>query len=618
MGVILVFGLAVAAYYYPKAKPAIAAARDGQAKIKQLTAHVSQQDFAKANTDITAVQADIATIGNQLAKMQGLRRWPYIGRQYQAAVNLTNVGHDSTTALTALIDFAAHLFEPFSGRGQVSLATLSIDEKGQLLANIASREDSLKTAQTAIHRAAEDLDLIPEKGLIGPLRKVITPLKQQFPLIAQALDQAIPATHLLPPVLGYPTPKTYLFLLENNTELRPGGGFIGTYGLMKVQSGEIVSLKTDNSYNLDEAAKKLPVITPPEPLQKYLKANAWYFRDANWSPDFPTSAEQALLFYQREGGSKKVDGVLAITPTVISSLLRLVGPITVEKTQFTADNFTDKLQSYVDLGYKYAGQTDSQRKDIIGVLTTDLMNKVLRLPLNQWKDLFLILSQELNEKQVLLYMKDSATQNILVAQNWAGALSQEDATDYLMVVDANLASLKTDPVMHRTYTYTLNLDQATPTATLNIHYENTGKLSWKTTRYNTYVRVYVPAGSTLVSSSGAQKREKSKAAGTVTTTSELGKTVFGAFKSIEPSTSSDLQLTYTLPSSAIAALQSGRYTLTWQKEAGMLPPDIELKINRSASRANSVEGLDNQARISHTAVSFSGRLNRDRTITISY
>ena len=38
-------------------------------------------------------------------------------------------------------------------------------------------------------------------------------LKQEFPLIVQALDQAIPATHILPPILGYPKDKTYLFLL---------------------------------------------------------------------------------------------------------------------------------------------------------------------------------------------------------------------------------------------------------------------------------------------------------------------------------------------------------------------------------------------------------------------
>lgn len=618
VGGIIVIAAALAAYYYPKARPAIAAGRGAERQLKRIAVHISEQKFSAAQTDIQSLQRDLDTVERQLKLMRGLRAWPYVGRQYSAAANLVKVGQDAAAAVSALTDFAAHLFEPFAGRGKVSLAALTPDEKGRLLANISSREESLKVAQTSIHRAADDLANIPATGLIGPLRKVIVPLKQEFPLVTQALDQAIPATHLLPPVLGYPTPKNYLFLLENNTELRPGGGFIGTYGLMKVKSGEIISLRTDNSYNLDEAAKQLPVIAPPEPLQRYLKARAWYFRDANWSPDFPTSAVQALLFYQREGGRQPIDGVLAVTPTTISALLGLVGPISIDKIQFTAENFTDKLQTYVDQGYKYAGQTDNQRKDIIGRLTTELMDKILRLPLNEWKDMFLVLSRQLSEKQVLLYMKDPAVQSILVDQNWAGAIDQRSDADYILVADANLASLKTDPVMRRTYSYSVKLDGDRPEARLKIHYENTGKLSWKTTRYNTYVRVYVPAGSELVNSQGAQKREKSNASGEVTTSTELGKTVFGAFKSIEPGTSSDLILTYKLPATVSQQLAQERYLLVWQKEAGMMPPQVELTVDRPGRSPAGADGLDNQERLSHTGVSFSGRLDHDRTITISY
>ena len=46
---------------------------------------------------------------------------------------------------------------------------------------------------------------------------------------------------------------------------------------MKVASGEVVSLKTDNVYNLDNAADKLPAVTPPAPLAKYLKVQRWGF-----------------------------------------------------------------------------------------------------------------------------------------------------------------------------------------------------------------------------------------------------------------------------------------------------------------------------------------------------
>lgn len=621
LGALLTLVLVLTAYYYPKLKPAVDAARQAQRTAKQLSKTISQQDFATARNEVTSIQGSVEIIGRQLGKAGGLRRWPYIGRQYQAAVDLVDVGRNSVQAVGPLIDFMANLFAPFAGQGKISLATITPAQKGLLLANIATREDSLKAAQQSIHVAAAALDRVPSDGLIGPLQRVVEPIKTQFPIITQALDQAIPATHLLPPILGYPNPKTYLFLLQNNTELRPGGGFIGTYGLMNISSGEIISLKTDNSYNLDEAAKKLPVVQPPDALKKYLKQNAWYFRDSNWSPDFPTSAEQALLFYQREGGTKNVDGVLAITPTTISELLRLVGSIKVAGDEFTAGNFTTKLQAYVDKGFKLAGQTENQRKDIIGLLTKELVDRLMRLPIADWKDVFLVLSQQLNTKQFLMYMKDSATQGLLVEQNWAGAMNREPEIDSLLVADANLASLKTDAVMHRSYTYTVKLDGDRPTAELVIHYQHTGKFDWRTSylisRYNTFVRIYVPSGSELISSSGAQRRQQSDAPGEVNTTTELGKTVFSAFKSIEPGTESELKLTYRLPVAIGTRASDGTYRLVWQKEAGMVKPTMTFKVE-SSKKAQSAEGLDKLAQLGHSAVSFSGDLDSDRDIIIHY
>lgn len=624
VGSVLVIFLVFAAYYYPKLKPAIAAAQRAQTVAKKIPLDISAQKFSRGQEHIKELQTELTAVDTAMAKAKGLRVWPYIGRQYRAVDDLLAVGQKATTAGSALVDFAAHLFAPFNDRGKVSLASISPAEKGQLLAGISEREDSLKAAQVAIHEAGQALDRIPAAGLIGPLQRVITPLKQQFPIISQAIDQAVPATHLLPPVLGYPNPRSYLFLLQNNNELRPGGGFIGTYGLLKVSSGEIVSLKTDNSYNLDEAAKNLPVVTPPLPMQKYLKAKAWYFRDSNWSPDFPTSAKQAIQFYEREGGQKNVDGVVAITPTTIVELLRLVGPITVYKIEFTPENFTARLQDYVGQGFKQYGLTESQRKDIIGVMTAELVNRLLSLPLSDWSKLFLVLSQQLSQKQFLLYMQDPALQGILVDQNWGGSIQGETNQDYLMVVDANLASLKTDSVMRRTYTYTVELSDDQAVATLKVHYNHTGKFDWRTStlisRYNTYIRVYTPAGSLLIESgsSGAQIRERSNAAGKIETSTELGRTVFSAFKSIEPQTQSDLILKYTLPAGVAQQLKQKKYSLTWQKEPGMIAPDIDLTIHTPDARPDVTDGLDNQARLRQDAVLFTGSLSSDRFISLTY
>ncbi|MBI2984527.1 MAG: DUF4012 domain-containing protein [Candidatus Kerfeldbacteria bacterium] len=607
-----------AGYYYPKAKHALSAARQAQQLAKQLPGDLSAQRFAQAKKRVKDLQAAIDQSQQAVSQMAGLRHWPYIGRQFRTVETLLVLGDDSVEAVKALVDFADQLLSPFANRGSVTIASISRKEKGQLLADIAAHESSLRRAEQAMDRAASRLNFIPARGLIRPLANIVRPLKEQFPLLQHGLQQAVPASRILPTVLGYPEEKKYLFLLQNNTELRPGGGFIGTYGVMNVASGEIVNLTTDNSYNL-ETGRTLPIVPPPEPVARYLKTRNWYFRDANWSPDFPTSAQQALLLYQRAGGRRDIDGVVAITPTAITALLQLVGPITIDRLEFTAENFTDRLQQYVDVDFRQAGVSEDDRKDIIGPLTTTLVDRILSLPLADWSKLFLVLSQQLNEKQLLLSMHDPVVQSVLVDQNWAGAIASPEGGDSLLIADANLASLKTDPAIERSYEYRVRVADGRAEGWLQIRYRHTRPFDWKTTRYNTYVRIYVPDGSRLLDAQGAQLREKSNAPGPVTTSTELGKTVFAAFKSIEPKTENALTVHYQLPDHIAQFLESSHeYRLVWQKQPGLESAGLTLTVTTPGRVPIQASNLDNQARLSKDSVAFQGPLREDRAALITY
>jgi hypothetical protein len=60
--------------------------------------------------------------------------------------------------------------------------------------------------------------------------------------------------------------KTFLILFQNNMELRPGGGFIGTFGILKIKNGEIKELQTHDLSNFDG---RIPsTIKPPYPMGK--------------------------------------------------------------------------------------------------------------------------------------------------------------------------------------------------------------------------------------------------------------------------------------------------------------------------------------------------------------
>ena len=174
----------------------------------------------------------------------------------------------------------------------------------------------------------------------------------------------------------------------------------------------------------------------------------------------------------------------------------------------------------------------------------------------------------------MAYSQDPALLKVLDARGWT-ARAKPTNGDFLWVVDANLAALKTDGVMDKKIAYTLDAhDPENPIATVTLTYKDLAqKIDWRYTRYRSYTRVYVPEGATLIKTEGAMKDDRYKTGGVavngpVDVTKELGKTVFGAFWSIEPGQTGTLSFTYKLPTSIFELLDSGSYRLDWPKQAG--------------------------------------------------
>ncbi len=377
------------------------------------------------------------------------------------------------------------------------------------------------------------------------------------------------AVSLAPSFLGYDRIKTYLVLFLNNTEIRPGGGFIGSYALIRADKGKIELLETSGSENLDWAAPPDFKIKPPYPIAVYMKQDFWYFRDSNWSPDFPTSARFAQWFYRFEGGREgsKIDGVIGITPTVVEKIMEMTGPIYVGGKKFEAENFTEELEYHVEFGYKEAGEPVEERKRIIGDLTKEFFNKFVSLPPWKWVEAWSNAQALLKEKQIMIFSNDTDLQDILARNNWAGLVKNTDS-DFLMVTDSNLASLKTDPSVQRHIIYQVRPFGDDFLARVTIDYDHQGNFDWRTTRYRTYAKIYAPEGSRLVKADGFIDATKKSAA--PDNGLELNKVFWGGFLSVEPQTKKTLTLEYVLPPRVGKQIKNGLYTLFVQKQLGTI------------------------------------------------
>ncbi len=388
------------------------------------------------------------------------------------------------------------------------------------------------------------------------------------------------AVSLMPNFLGYDKPRTYLVLFLNNAEIRPGGGFIGSYAVVKLDKGKLPSFKSSGSENLDWAAPKDFKVDPPEALKKYLYLKNWYFRDANWSPDFRESSRAALWFYRFEGGAdgSKIDGVIGLTPRIVEELVKITGPVTVDGKIFSTENIIDELQYQVEVGFLKEGKPRAERKELVEKLGRELLVKITDLSPWKWSNIYSMAQEMFKEKQLMIWSSDEAMEAALIKQGWAGEMKQVNG-DYLMIVDANMAALKTDPEVDRSIHYEINPDGARLKARVTILYNHHGGFDWKTTRYRSYTRVYVPLGSELISSNGFIENDKIRSKGKIELVpakmgEELNKTVFGGFIAVEPGEQGTLTLEYYLPEKITQQATAGLYTLFVQKQLGSMSPKL--------------------------------------------
>lgn len=561
-------------------------------------------DFKGASVALSDAVISFEVAQESAGRLGLLGKLPFFRNELVAVRELLNGGRSTALALREAVDVGADILSVFSlgidpAGGLPSfegdsrkISELSAEERRLLLQKMTEAPSRLGLARSALDEALASFERIPRTSFTAPILEAIGPHIAQLKDLRKALGTDLSLISQVPFMIGYPEPQRYLFLLLNNTELRPGGGFIGTYGIVDLEDGAISSFATDDIYALDGPAEAFLDEEPPEPLRRYLRADRWFMRDANWSPDYAVSSMNVERFYHLENGpADDIDGIIGITPTVIERLLDVTGPITVGDTTFTPENVTDEIEFQVEKGFVQEGIPLAQRKEVVGELGEVLVGRLLSLPLSRLQTLFGIAETAIMEKHLMVYFRDPALQAVADAREWSGRLPIPEG-DELLVVDANLASLKTDPVIERSIVYALEPDGDTFRARAEITYRHRGTFNWKTTRYRTYTRFYAPIGSEFLGGEGAMVDDKlndpSRRPGTFDVGEELGRSVFGGFISVEPGETRTLAVEYRLPERIAERVRQGNYALDVRKQLGTLGHALTLDLDFGKNVASAV------------------------------
>lgn len=603
-----------------EAKRLYQSAQGAKAEFDLASQAANDQHYDQATTHLQKASAYLEQAQAVSRGLVFIKWLPVVHTQFRVIDTLISVGLNVSSAGQAVLPIADRVHQTL-GDDSVTVDSISEAERRALLEAISQSPEQIARAQRELEMAVAALEQLPTKGVLGRLRSIVALLQTQLPNLRTAVTKGFPFLKVAPTVLGYPDEQTYLFLLQNNTELRPTGGFIGTYGILRLKDGNIAEFKTDNIYNLDNPVKDELHIAPPEPLHQYLGSTQWFMRDSNWNPDFTIAAAKAEEFYHAEHGPvENLDGVIAVTPVLIHDLLAVTGPIMIDGEAYTTENLTEKLQYEVEVGFKQSGITDSGRKAVIGKLANAIMQRVMQLPKAQWPQLIEILLRDLEEKHIMIYSKNEAVQTLVKDIGWDGSI-RLTPDDYLMVVDANLAALKTDRVMTKQLDYTVQPEGNDLVAKLTLRYKNDGEFNFFTTRYRTYTRIYVPAGSALIASSGWLTNDRylggQETQPDVSLDETVNKTVIAGFISVEPKTEEVITVQYRLPAVLAERMKNDGYHLYAQKQPGTDNVNLTADITTPRALAD-ISPLDGLKKIDNNKVHLSVPLLTDVSVDLTY
>ncbi|KKS31072.1 MAG: hypothetical protein UU94_C0019G0001, partial [Candidatus Collierbacteria bacterium GW2011_GWB2_42_12] len=126
---------------------------------------------------------------------------------------------------------------------------------------------------------------------------------------------SLPLTRFIKPylpftnyLLGINKPVSYLILLGNDAEMRANGGFAGSYAKL-IANYPKFELSFQDIYVPNGQLKGY--VTPPAPIQEAFKHGSWELANADWEPDFPTTAT-TLRWFMEKGGEINPDNLLIL------------------------------------------------------------------------------------------------------------------------------------------------------------------------------------------------------------------------------------------------------------------------------------------------------------------
>ncbi len=620
---VLIIAFAVLAYFFI-AKPLMNIADEAK-KVKDSTYTLNQ---GVKNMDLVEVKTGLENTRTQLDSFKKSVdiNVTYIRKLPKAEIYLTDLDHVLTAANEAinLGELTVNIIEPYS-------TDLGFAVGGKEATNIPAQERIIKLMRlmpefspkvneisAGVKKINDELNQIDPKNYptelpsyvsylkIDPklnLRSQITDIQSITKDLSEKAPQFEAFFNAFPEFMGLNAPKRYMMLLANNYELRMSGGFNTYLVIVELKEGIPEIVYSIDTYFIDEGDRAgsfaRVVRQVPYHLRNYLylpgNTFRWYARDATSnSPDFQYAADDFLNIFWKPDRSlpQKIDGVMQINNDVAVDLLTAVGAVntskysirrddgsyvTVPVTEFNGDNVILELENIA--GGKLA-QTIG-RKEIIKFLGQSIFTKIYNSEATNLVHIVRVMLDSLSKKDVLIYTFDPKVQKAFDDLGYSGKVAKEPVNaDYLHVNRSNYGAGKADwskpGFVTQSVDKNVEIIDGKKISTVKVTIKNPKRPEWYNIDpccfYNSYMRVYVPAGSKMISVTSSDGEDVK---GAEFMDDRIGKPYIESFSRQKKETELTITYVYQLPDN----IDLDNYKILVQRQSGSSQDDYRIGVN---------------------------------------
>jgi hypothetical protein len=360
-----------------------------------------------------------------------------------------------------------------------------------------------------------------------------------------------------------------LVLGQDTFELRPSGGFIGSYGVLEIRDGTLHLVTYQDSTTMRGTSLE------PPPTLRAAMPGPWRLTGAGWWTDFPQTAATAQRMFAETNG-EDVDGVVALTDRAIADLLDVIGPVIVPSygETVTPKNVSERILWHVEL----KRPQDTPRKRFLTELAETVFTKLSSVRGDAAVAFLRTVATASARRDAQVWFADAPTQRLVSTAGLDGALVRvPTGSDYLSVVDANMGIDKANRDVRTSISYRVTHERSGRlVGEVKVTTANPGPKSNVNVRYDSFVRVYVPKGSVLLD------REAQLAA---VTADDGGYQTFGLAGFVPVGKTITRTFRYRLP----AAVSADAYRLTFQPQAGTAGP-VSLRVPGASRTFDAADG----------------------------